>query len=151
MASPITAPTRSKKGLLGRIETVTVTNTLTAAEVDALVAGDALVSILIPYDATVIDIEMDVEDLDDGANLDLDIGFPENPDYFTATPIEAAAAIYWRYTTDVAVPTQYTFTGTDHQTSSLPNDPKCVLSAACAVAASTGAAGDITLTVHYRS
>lgn len=150
MASPITAPVRSKAGLKGDMETVTVTSTLTAPEVAALTAGDPLVSILIPLGATIIDIMVDAEALDDGANLDYDVGDTHDPNRFTtAAAIEGSSAIFWRYTTDVGTPSQYTYSGSNHETDSRPDDTKRVLSVNCAVAASTGAAGDITLTVQY--
>ena len=155
MATPYTAPVRSKAGLSGREEVVSVSATFTSTEIGALADGDIAIGILIPYGATITDIHFQDSGGDahaSAATLAWDIGFDWDPNYFTATPVSAAnssAAVQWRYSDDVANAAQYQVTGSNHQTDSIKDDTLCVLEVTLETVPATDAADTLTLTVNY--
>lgn len=121
--------------------------TMTAAEVDALVAGDIIYMGYLPEDCALVDAVVADTDLDSGDALDLDFGIINDDEDDWDTDGELQNSILVAGTTHVArlTPTVETLTTvTDGAT-------RAKLGFKVATAAGTALAGTLYLSLTYRS
>lgn len=119
----------------GHVSTATVVASPTVAEVEAV--DTVLASIDIPGDARVLDVILEVTDMDTGATLTIDVGDTGDDNRFIAA-FSGQAAGNIRASANLLDGT-YLYSTTGEQT----------IEATVAAAATTGAAGTLTLTIIY--